>query len=308
MPPAAPRRVLVVFNPIAGRRRHRLFRRTLDRLIAAGCVVTVRETGGPGDAEAFAREANLDAPTDVVAAAGGDGTLNEVVNGLAAMDPRTIPPALATVPLGTINVLAWEIGLPVRPDAIAEMIASGPTVAFRPGLAGGRRFMLTAGVGIDAAAVDHLSVTLKRLVGRTAYMVAAAHALIAEGTSAFEAIVDGKPFQASSVVVTHASRYASPQIAAPGAALTDDHLHALVSLGRRRRDLVRYAMAWSRGRLPEQPDIRILPARSIETAAPADKPVQLDGDLHLRTPVTITLDPRPLQLVVPAAAPIAGMS
>ena len=294
----------MIFNPIAGRRRHRLFRRTIDHLAGAGCITTVRETRGPGDAWAFAAAAAAehDGPLDVVAAAGGDGTLNEVVNGLCD-DGREggRRPALATVPLGTVNVLAWELGLKVRARAIAEAIAAGPRQQVQLGLAGGRRFLLTAGVGVDAAAVARLSPALKRLLGRGAYMVAAARALVAEGGTVFEAVVDGERYAASSVVITHASRYASPRIAAPGASLTDPHLHALVSLGHGRRTLMRYALAWARGRLPEQADIRILKAHTIEITGPAGKPVQLDGDNHLQTPVTITLDPRPPELIVPTA-------
>ena len=75
------RRVLVVFNPVAGRRRRRLFRATLEGLTALGCIVTVRATTGPGDAERFAAAAPS-SEFEVIVAAGGDGTLNEVANGM----------------------------------------------------------------------------------------------------------------------------------------------------------------------------------------------------------------------------------
>jgi len=295
--------VLVILNPIAGRRRRGLLRGTLAALGARGTILTVRETKGPGDAEAFAREAiaggDLGAPYDVVAAAGGDGTLNEVINGLSA---AAEPPPLASVPLGTINVLAREIGLSRRPAAVADTILGGSTLPVRLGIANGRRFLLTAGAGIDAAAVARLSPGLKRLIGRAAYFFAATQALIAKGDTTFEVEVEEARFRASSVIVVHASRYASHHIAAPGASLSDPHLHALVSLGHGRAALLRCALAWATGRIPDQPDIRILPARRIAIAAPAGRPVQLDGDNWLTTPVEIGLEERPISLLVPRSA------
>src|SRR5689334_19804350 len=100
--PAA-RRILVIFNPAAGRKRRPALNRVVAAIRAQGCGVTLLETAAPGDAELIARAASPQ-DFDVVAAAGGDGTINEIVNGL-----RGQALALGIIPLGTANVLADEI-------------------------------------------------------------------------------------------------------------------------------------------------------------------------------------------------------
>ena len=304
---AAGRRVLIVYNPAAGRRRRGLFSAVLEALAAEGSVVTVRATAGPGDAEAFATAGSASSEFDAIAAAGGDGTLNEVANGLCrgAEGGADAPPALATVPLGTVNVLALEIGLAVRAEAIARMIARGPCVAMTPGVANGRRFVLTAGVGIDAAAVERLSAATKRVFGQAAYVLAAARALAAEGGTVFEIEVEVERLVTSSLTLTHASRYGAPHVAAPEARLSDPHLTALIALGRGRRDHLRYAWAYVRGRLPEVPDIRTLTARRIRVLGPAGKPVQLDGDIWGQTPLEVGMDGRAMRLIVPEGSALS---
>ncbi len=141
-----PRRILVIFNPAAGsaRRRAQRLRRIIAELERRGCKVAVRPTQGPGDALRLARDA--DAHFDVIVAAGGDGTVNEVANGVfAASRP------LAVVPLGTGNVLANEIGLPRKPQDLARLIAEGAPQPLWPGRAGDRLFVAMTGIGFDAA-------------------------------------------------------------------------------------------------------------------------------------------------------------
>ena len=149
------RRLLVIRNPAAGSRGGR-FAATLDRLTGLGCRIEVRETGARGDAERFAQEPG---DRDLVVAAGGDGTINEVANGLVA-GASGLP--LAILPLGTANVLAGEIGLGLDPGAVARTIARGAprrislgrvTGAQAGGGGAARLFFQMAGVGFDAHAV-----------------------------------------------------------------------------------------------------------------------------------------------------------
>ena len=122
--PKAPR-ILVIFNPVAGIGRKLKSVHVLDALGEMGCRVITKPTTKRGDAEAFAR--GLDPATvDVVVAAGGDGTINEVLNGLLG---STIP--LGVIPLVTANVLAAEMGLAIDTDGVAQAIANGePTTIY----------------------------------------------------------------------------------------------------------------------------------------------------------------------------------
>ena len=105
--------MLVVFNPTAGRRRAALLWRVLDVLVANGVRVDLLETRHAGHAEQLAREAAR-RQEPLVVAAGGDGTIAEVANGLMGSEIK-----LGVIPLGTANVLAHELNLPFAPDAVA---------------------------------------------------------------------------------------------------------------------------------------------------------------------------------------------
>ena len=291
----AARRFLIIHNPAAGRRRHQLLADTVTALGEHGCIVTVQTTTGPGDAVEIARAAQ---DADVVVAAGGDGTLGEVAHGLCLLEGER--PALAMIPLGTINVFALEIGMPKKAAEIAAMLAEGPLIETTLGLADHRHFILTAGAGVDSAAVDFLSARAKKLVGEFAYYIALVRALISEGGTVFDVDVDGQSYRVSSLIVTNASRYAGEKVVAPDARITDDTLHVLLGMKHGRWNLLRYGIAFMRGRMHLVPDIEILPVRRLTVRSPSGKPVQLDGDNLASVPVDITVAPERLQVVVPA--------
>ena len=121
--------MVIVFNPVAGRRRAHLLWRVLDVLVANGVRLELAETRRAGHAEALTREAARRGEPMVVAA-GGDGTIAEVANGLMGTGAR-----LGVIPLGTANVLAHELGLPFSPKAVAAALAFGRTTTLWPGVA-----------------------------------------------------------------------------------------------------------------------------------------------------------------------------
>src|ERR1700760_1151920 len=161
--------MIVIFNPVAGRRRAHLLWRVLDVLVANGVRLDIAETHRAGHAETLAREAARRGEPMVVAA-GGDGTIAEVANGLLGTGAR-----LGIIPLGTANVLAHELGLPFAPSAVAAALAFGRPRPIWPGIAAGangsRLFVQMLGAGFDAQVVHRLSSPLKRALGRTAYVL-----------------------------------------------------------------------------------------------------------------------------------------
>ena len=293
----AERRILIIDNPVAGRRGRAgpAFAATLDALAAEGAAVTVMLSERPGHAEVLARDHV--AAFDVVVAAGGDGTVNEVVNGLLAAKGGGARPLLATLPYGTMNVLALETGLDGTPAATARVLARGGSVAATVGIANDRRFLLTAGAGIDSAAVRYLTPRLKRSLRGGANFAALAMALVRDGGALFEVEVDGERHAASTLITTSASRYAGPHVVAPGARLDDGTLHVLLGLGHGRWNLMRYGIAYARGRIPYLPDVLIKPTRRVRVLSPAGYPVQLDGDNRAQVPLDITLDDRTLEVL-----------
>jgi YegS/Rv2252/BmrU family lipid kinase len=291
--PARGRRILVVFNPAAGRGRKRLSD-ILTRLETLGCRVTLRETAGPGDAGRIVRQESQG--YDVVAVAGGDGTINEAANGLAEMPAA---PALAIIPFGTANVLAWEIGLGTGSERTARTIAESQPTEVYTGLVNGRHFLMMAGVGFDAAVVASVDARLKRALGKLAYIWRMAVEMFRYRYPMFTVTVDGVTYQAASAVVAKGHFYGGQFICAPAARLTDPSFEVCLFLRGGRWHVARYSLALALGRLAELPTVRIVRGRDISLSGPADTPVQADGELVAQLPAQIQVSARRLGLLQP---------
>ncbi|MEQ8814645.1 MAG: diacylglycerol kinase family lipid kinase [Thalassobaculum sp.] len=300
-PSAGRRRVLIIHNPNAGRRRrrHRLAT-VIAELERAGARVELKPTARAGDAIRYAHAALASAALgegpDVVVAAGGDGTVNEVVNGLAG---GTLP--LALIPLGTANVLAAEIGLDERSDALVRAILHGLAVPIHLGEANGRRFTLMAGIGLDADVVASVSQRLKRRTGKFAYAVATLQRWLAYRRHRFLIEIDGVPHRAAAAVVANGHYYAGRFVCADKARLTEPLLHVCLFEKPGRWQAVYYMLGLFGGFLPRLKSYRIVTGREIAILEDDARPVQGDGDVIARLPVRIRVADETLPLVMPAA-------
>lgn len=312
------RRIAVILNPASGRRRQDFWRATLDGLRARGCVIDLQETDGPGAAGRLARRLG-DAAPDVLVVAGGDGTINEAINGLmqdvsgasaaAAGAPGATLPPLAVVPIGTANVLAAELGLPDTADGVASAILEGParpvTLGRMTGLdpAGDeedpRFFVLMAGVGFDARACAAVDLKLKRRLGKGAYVWAGLRQMAASASFAYEVKVNGTSYPAHSVIVANGRYYAGRHILAPQARLESPDFQVCLFERGGAWHTIRYALGLYRGALASFPDLRIIPAEELTIEGPSSEPVQVDGDIVARLPVRISAVPAALRLVMP---------
>jgi YegS/Rv2252/BmrU family lipid kinase len=293
--PVLRRRALIILNPAAGRSRSS--RRRLERVVAAlerrGCAVILRRAGpAEGDVERLAREAEAD--VDIIVAAGGDGTLNAVVNGMAAP-----PRAVALLPFGTANVLAREIGLPSAPERLADLIAAGPARLIWPGRVGDRLFLTTASSGFDAKIVAAVNPQLKRQAGRFAFAWAILVCLRRYRALELCVRVDGVDHSAATVIAAKGRFYAGPHVIAPRANLAEPMLDLVLFQRSGRLAVLRYLGALLLGRLPRRQDITMLRAKAAFVSAAEAVPVQADGEIVARLPVEIAIAGQPLRLVQP---------
>ena len=290
------RHILIIVNPAAGRARfsERRLRRFVAALERQGCTVVLRRAGpSPGQVERLAGQA--EPGFDAIVAAGGDGTISAVVNGLG---DRAVP--FGVLPLGSANVLAREIRLPRAPEALASLITTGPVSPIWPGRVGERAFVMMASAGFDSEIVAALSPELKRRVGRLAFawgfLVRLWHCPACELTVR----ADGVEYRAAAVVAAKGRHYAGPFVVAPGADLAEPVLE-LVLLDRRGRwAMLRYATALFLGRVPRLGDIAIVRARQASVAGNRALPVQADGEIVGELPITLAVADRPLLLIRPA--------
>ena len=294
---------LLIVNPAAGQGRAQEALEAFQAALAPvlGGLVITRERG---DAERAACEASANG-YEAVLAAGGDGTMNEVVNGLLTAGTVGGPLPLGLVPVGTQNVLAHELGLPVADlDATLSLLRAGRTRRIDVGLAGSRHFVLMAGFGFDAQVVGEVLRPMKALLGPVAYAFAAAGALATYRSTQIRLRLDGEEVRSEAflVVVANAASYAYRQIKlAPFAALDDGWLDICV-FERARGDRVGFAsqmMAVLARRHLRDPRVRYYRGRHLRLES--DPPIhgQMDGDTFGATPVEISLLPRALPIFVP---------
>ncbi|MEE8276438.1 MAG: diacylglycerol kinase family protein [Alphaproteobacteria bacterium] len=307
------RRLLVIHNPVAGRRRRQRFQAVLDLLERHGDELSLRATEAPGDAIRLARQIEA-GDGDLVVAAGGDGTINEVINGLVA-EGRPAPLPLAIVPLGTSNVLAAEIGLGRSPAVVERAIREGPVRRVSLGritgagvpMANGRSFILMAGVGIDAHAVADVDPGLKRRFAQGAYVWAGMRQALRSRRRRYEVEIDGVRHEAAWVVVAKARRYGGPFVIAARARLDDPRFEVCLFARGGVWAMARYGSALVLGRLARSPGFSSVLGRRVRIAASpselGEEPVQCDGDHMARLPVEVEVVPEALDLVVPRDGP-----
>lgn len=280
------RRIAVVFNPAAGRRHGWRFQTTVERLEGQ---VTLYRTTKPGDATEMALN-RVGEGVDVVVAAGGDGTINEVVNGLAGSSV-----AMGIIPLGTANVMAHALGMGTRPDKVAAAINHGKRRKLHLGRItsadqiGGRLFILMAGAGFDAQVVADVSSALKRHTGALAYVVETIGGAFKYAFPKLSVTVDGRPHEAVTAVVCNGPMYGGPFVVAPKADLTQPGFEIRLLQRPGIKNVLRYGAALVTGRLGVLPDAPSLLGSTVVIGGPEGAPVQADGDILAHLPATITV-------------------
>jgi diacylglycerol kinase family enzyme len=291
--------MIVIYNPAAGARRaHRLWR-VLDILSASGVRVQLLETQHAGHGTELAR--SVAAPGRLVVAAGGDGTIAEVANGLAQACIAGTPPRLGVIPLGTANVLARELGLPTAPHAVAHALAFGRTRALWPGIASGdqpdRLFVQMLGVGLDAMVVHRLPGPLKRVLGRSAYVVQTLRELVRYDYEPIRLRIDGAAAEASSVIVTKGTLYAGQYLLAPSARPGEPGFTVALFGRSGPWAALMYGAALPLNLLPGAPGMRLVRASRVEILG-SSAPAQADGDPAGCVPVSVRDAARPIDVVV----------
>jgi diacylglycerol kinase (ATP) len=288
--------MLIVFNPLAGRRRVHLLWRVLDLMLANGIRVDIAETHAPGHASSLARAA-AQAGETLVVAAGGDGTIAEIAAGLIGSPAR-----LGVIPLGTANVVARELALPFAPGAVAAALAFGRTRPLWPGLihgtGGSRLFVQMLGVGFDAHVVHNVSAPLKRAIGRGAYVLQSMRELVRYRFAPIRLRIDGQDMQVASAIVTKGRLYAGQYLLAPDAVSATAGFSVVLFERTGPGAALMYGAALPCDLLRHAPGVRHLRASRIEVVGDAAVPAQADGDAAGFGPLSISDAPGPIAVVV----------
>jgi diacylglycerol kinase family enzyme len=292
-------KVLVVVNPIAGGGAAAGGAERLVRLLEGrGHAVECLSTRNPQEAGEWVHKRELEGHLDRIVVAGGDGTVNDVLNGLE--DPSRIP--LAHLAYGTANMLARELRIPRDPGALAALVERGAWRRIDLGRAGSRRFLLVASSGFDAMVTSAISRTRRGTLGYSGYARPILGALRHYRAPHLRVQVDGaEPLAGALAIVSNIRNYGGILSVADRARPDSGVLDACVFSGERVRDLLRYAFAAGTRRVSRLPDVAYRTGRRIVIQAQEPTAVQIDGDYRGTTPLTIEVDAS----VVPILTPLA---
>jgi len=321
----------IVTNPIAGGRGGR---RRLDEAIrflkSRLPVSEERWTQRRGDAEQWAREA-VAQNVALVVGAGGDGTVNELANGLAGSDV-----SLGILPIGTTNVIALELQIPLDLLEAAKCLLGGKAERIHVGRAeyqpfatetpqtqiqnpqsaiqnpesaignpqlairANRCFLFSAGLGFDAYACHRVNLELKQWTPKTAYVFEGFRLFLRYQSPRLSVSLDGaEPIACSELIVCKARAYAGQFWVAPEASLRRPDLEACLFLRAGRWNLFRYVWGILRGKHAAYPDVLCRTVQSVEVTSDGLVYLHLDGDTLGTAPVRFSVERNALSVVVP---------
>jgi YegS/Rv2252/BmrU family lipid kinase len=269
-----------------------------DKILALSPRVVVRETASPGDAREVAREVAREGARlgfGAVVAAGGDGTVNEVVNGLGAGGTR-----LGILPVGTMNVFATELGIPPGLEDAWQVIEGGRVRELDLPRANGEYFVQLAGVGLDAEVVRSTTRDSKKALGPISYLLTLAQVAARQPPRVRIEPRDGPVREGSFVLVGNGRFYGGPFVLFKDARPDDGLLDVLVFQNQSHWDLLRYVQAIAFGNHPGLPDVEYFQTRGLRLASREYVPVEIDGELTGALPYEFGFSPRKLPVIVPA--------
>jgi len=291
-------KLFVIFNPAARGEKSQRIRRFLET--KTGSSVTLAPTQQAGEARHLAAR-DVTERYRVIVAAGGGGTINEVINGLG-MSGAT----LGVLPLGTVNVFAQELGIPRHVEAAWAVIEDGRTrtidLARAESNGVARCFMQLAGVGFDARAVRAASWELKKKIGPLSYVWAGLKTLSGTHTRVEVSANGNNPVGGVAVLVGNGRFYGGRFALFPKARMDDGLLDVCVFEKCGYLDVLRYGHGILRGAHLDLGGVKYFQAERLVCTAPSATPFELDGEDAGDAPVTFSVVPRALRVVVPKSS------
>jgi diacylglycerol kinase (ATP) len=289
-------RIKLIANPVSGGDARPRIQRAVAELQKLGAEVDPYLTAGSGDARVVAAKAVAEG-FDRIVAAGGDGTLNEVVNGAADSE---VP--IAFLPFGTVNVFALEAGIPKQLEQACALAVHGLSRRITLGKINGDLFLLMASAGWDAEVVAAVRSGLKRLIGRLAYAVSALETLLRRGPVPLELIThEGKHLTGYGAVVSNCRYYGGRYMVTPGASMLRNDLEVCLLREGGRLAIVKFAAALllKRPLMPPLVEFYTITSAMLQGQNIA---VQVDGDSRGTLPAKIEVVPEAVAMVLPDAA------
>lgn len=286
-------KALLIINPISGDKKAKEKIETVRQLLKkSGFKLDVYVTKAPKDAMRVAKAATK--KYHVVIAAGGDGTINEVANGLAYSKTK-----LGIVPLGTENVLAKELKMPSEPKKIAKIIAKGKTKVIDLGKAKNRYFVFVTGIGFDASTASKVKPFIKKLFGSKAYHLTGLKELFVYEPIEITVKTKNNSYKGYWVIISNTKLYGGSVKVTPKAKIDDGKLDVCILKYKHRLSPFKYFIAATAGKHLKLKGVNYFKAKEIYLKS--EKPVlaHVDCELIGTTPLKVSVCPKALKVIVP---------
>ncbi len=284
------RDTVIIFNPAAKGEKARRYIEDIRKLAGEAELLPTQE---PDDAIRFAAEAAQQGARTVVAA-GGDGTINLVANGIAGTGTR-----LGIIPVGTMNVFASELGLPVNNVAAAwDIVQHGTPRRIDLPVAGGRRFVQMAGVGLDAQVVQETDLEFRKAFGPLSYLMTATQIAARTPPRIRVQSSSGHDCEGSFLLVGNGRYYGGPFTLFNEASPDDGLLDFLLFRNLGYLDIVRYLQGVVTGSHTRMHDVDYFQSQSAHVSCPDTIPAEADGELIGTLPLEFQMDGCTLDILV----------
>jgi YegS/Rv2252/BmrU family lipid kinase len=309
-------KILIIANPMSGKgAAYKVMPKLRDfferNYVSAEFYMTKKQKDAIGAAKKAAKSGKY----DVIIASGGDGTVNEVINGIM-LSGRSGKQKFAIIPLGTENVLCQETGIPFDSFDAAKLIVSGKTMKMDIGMVKSgngssgrsekRHFVLMAGIGFDAHVATKVQPLLKKLIGSAAYSFAAWNELFKYRHSEITVKIDGingknnkKIVKGSFVVIGNTKLYGAKLKIAAKASIKDGLLDVCIFKGKDLVSFFRYALGTLTAQHTGFSDIEYFKAKRIKVSSKPKVLCHVDCEVIGKTPIEVSVVPKAINIIVP---------
>ncbi|MFY0778939.1 diacylglycerol kinase family protein [Peribacillus simplex] len=291
-------KVMIIINPSSGKEKAGKILPKAEK--ALGDIydeVSVRKTEGEGDATGFAKEA-CEERFDAVISMGGDGTVNEIVNGLGEQQHR---PIFGIIPLGTINDFARSLGIPMNPDAAIEILKDMHIKESDIGKINDRYFMNVLAVGAIAEATYNVSVEQKTRLGSFAYFIEGAKAIVKKNPFPLTVEHDQGRWmgEAHLLIATMTNSVGGFEQLAPEAEVNDGKLHTFIIKDLSLPLIVKIIPSLMRGEIKGHDEVEYIQTSKLHLSTTEELAVNIDGDEGFLLPFKANVLHKHLRLFVP---------
>ncbi|MEI4770737.1 diacylglycerol kinase family protein [Psychrobacillus sp. FJAT-51614] len=292
------KKAMIIFNPSSGKEEAETYKeRALTVLDALGYKIVEKETEKKDDATIFAKQA-CEEKIEFLVAMGGDGTINEVINGLANQPYR---PVFSVIPLGTVNDFARAIGIPLEPDIAIEALKMSNTELVDIAQIGNKYFGNIVAIGEIASSVANTSIEKKTKLGSLAYLLEGAKVVISNEEVGFTIQHDHGTWKGTAILIliglTNSVGGFEKMIT--NAEINDGLLHVYIFKKSGIASIVRMGTKILLGTLKEDDGVEVITTKNVYMES--DRPLfcNVDGDEGICTPFEMKVLPKHLEMLIP---------